>query len=468
VQSKIHSCNSRKIHANHKNKFTQFIKFSYRNSQNTKQVSRKITQAKMKAYKKRIVDAAISEALEVFGALVIEGARAVGKSTSARQISASGVSLDSSPELAALAQTSPGAVLPGKVPRLIDEWQLAPAVWNAVRHEVDQRGRPGQFILTGSATPTDDITRHSGAGRFGRIRLRTMSLAETGDSTKQVNFRSLFSANAKKIAAFGGPDIPGFARLITKGGWPFLAGMTEKKASLWLQGYLEDTARLDIDGRGDRERVKALMRALARNLSTETAISNLMNESQIENTGAPSNTSVSTPTVRKYLDALTRVFVLEELPPWSARIRSKVRQRTSPKWHFVDPSLAAAALGVNADKLLSEPRTLGLFFESLAIRDLRIYAGALGGTVSYYRDETGLEVDAIAELPNRKCAAFEIKLGGESRIAEGAANLKKLRGKLEETRRRDLKSLNIITAGNTSRTRDDGVNIIGLGHMTLA
>ena len=418
----------------------------------------------MKTYKKRIADAALSEALRVFGAVVIEGARAVGKSTSATHAAASGVSLDSSPELAALAQTSPGAVLPGKVPRLIDEWQLAPAVWNAVRHEVDRRGRAGQFILTGSAAPTDDITRHSGAGRFGRIRLRTMSLAETGDSTGDVNFRSLFSKRTK-VAAFGGPDIPGFARLITKGGWPFLAGKTQKQASLWLQGYLEDTARLDIDGGSDRERVKALMRALARNLSTETAISNLMKESQIENAGAPLGASVSTPTVRKYLDALSRIFVLEELPPWSTHIRSKVRQRTSPKWHFVDPSLAAAALGVDANKLLSEPRTLGLFFESLAIRDLRIYAGALGGTVSYYRDETGLEIDAIAELPNGKWAGFEIKLGGESRIDEGAANLKKLRGKLEESRRRDLMSLNIITAGNTSRTRDDGVNIIGLGHM---
>ena len=421
----------------------------------------------MKAYKKRIADAALSEALKVFGALVIEGARAVGKSTTAAHVAASGVSLDSSPELAALAQTSPATVLAGKVPRLIDEWQLAPAVWNAARHEVDQRGRAGQFILTGSAAPTDDITRHSGAGRFGRIRLRTMSLSETGDSTADVNFRSLFSKNAK-VAALGGPDIPGFARLITKGGWPSLAGKTQKQATLWLQGYLEDTARLDIDGSGNRERVKALIRALARNLSTETAISNLMTESQIENTGAPPGAPVSTPTVRKYLDALTRIFVLEELPPWSTHIRSKVRQRTSPKWHFVDPSLAAAALGVDAAKLLSEPRTLGLFFESLAIRDLRIYAGALGGTVSYYRDETGLEIDAIAELPNGKCAAFEIKLGGETRIAEGADNLKKLRAKLDETRRRDLMSLNIITAGTTSRTRDDGVNIIALGHMTVA
>ena len=420
----------------------------------------------MKKYKKRFADVASKNAIETFGAVVIEGAKAVGKSTSAIHIAASSVSLDSSPELAALAQTSPGVVLAGQVPRLVDEWQLAPNLWNAVRHEADRRGSPGQFILTGSATPTDEITLHSGAGRFGRIRLRTMSLAETGHSTTQVNFRDLFS-RGRKIGGLGGPEIPQIARLVVQGGWPLVMGMTEEQSSLYLRSYLEDTARLDVGNRTDRQRVQSLIRALARNLATETAIRRLMNESQLTEPELSEDAGVSVPTVRKYLDSLTRIFILEELPAWSTHIRSSVRQRVSPKWHFLDPSLAASALGVNSARLLTEPKTLGFFFESLAIRDLRIYAEALGGNVSYYRDETGLEVDAVAELPDGKWAGFEIKLGGEQFVNEGATNLKKLRDKLAEQRQRDLMSLNVVTAGNTSYSRDDGVNVIALGHLTV-
>ena len=420
----------------------------------------------MKKYKKRFADVAIKNAIETFGAVVIEGAKAVGKSTSAIHIAASSVSLDSSPELAALAQTSPGVVLAGQVPRLVDEWQLAPNLWNAVRHEADRRGSPGQFILTGSATPTDEITLHSGAGRFGRIRLRTMSLAETGHSTTQVNFRDLFS-RGRKIGGLGGPEIPQIARLVVQGGWPLVMGMTEEQSSLYLRSYLEDTARLDVGNRTDRQRVQSLIRALARNLATETAIRRLMNESQLTEPELSEDAGVSVPTVRKYLDSLTRIFILEELPAWSTHIRSSVRQRVSPKWHFLDPSLAASALGVNSARLLTEPKTLGFFFESLAIRDMRIYAEALGGNVSYYRDETGLEVDAVAELPDGKWAGFEIKLGGEQFVNEGATNLKKLRDKLAEQRQRDLMSLNVVTAGNTSYSRDDGVNVIALGHLTV-
>jgi predicted AAA+ superfamily ATPase len=421
----------------------------------------------VKEYKKRFADAAIKTAVETFGAVVIEGAKAVGKSTSALHAAASSVSLDRSPELAAVAQTSPDVVLAGDVPRLVDEWQLAPNIWNAVRHEADKRGVPGQFILTGSATPTDDITRHSGAGRFGRIRLRTMSLAEMGHSTAQVNFRDLFACGGK-VGGFGGADIPLIASLIVQGGWPFVLGMTEKQAALYLRSYLEDTARLDVGSRTDRERVKALIRALARNLATETAMRNLMSETQITEAGLSEDAGVSAPTLRKYLDSLTRIFILEELPAWSTHIRSRVRQRVSPKWHFLDPSLAASALGIHSARLLSEPKTLGFFFESLAIRDLRIYADAMGGTISYYRDETGLEVDAVAELPDGKWAGFEIKLGGEQLVNEGAANLKKLRDKVADQRQRDLMSLTVVTAGNTSYSRDDGVNVVALGHLTFA
>jgi len=420
----------------------------------------------VKQYKKRVVDAAIKTALQTFGAVIIEGARAVGKSTSAAYAAASSTSLDSSPEFAAMVQTSPNVILTGDVPRLIDEWQLAPNIWNAVKHEVDKRGLPGQFILTGSATPTDDLTRHSGAGRFARIRLRTMSLAETGHSTEQINFRDLFLRDGK-VGGCGGPDIPQITSLIVKGGWPFVMDMSEEQASLYLRSYLEDTARLDVGNRTDRERVKVLIRALARNLSTERAIRHLINETQIMDEPLSNEVGISQPTLRKYLDNLTRIFILDELPAWATHIRSKVRQRVGPKWHFIDPSLAAASLGIHSSRLLSEPKTLGFFFESLVIRDLRIYADAMGGNVAYYRDETGLEVDTVIELPDGRWAGFEIKLGGEQFINEGATNLLKLKNKVSAQRQQDLMSLNIVTAGNTSYSREDGVNVIALGHLTF-
>ena len=197
-----------------------------------------------------------------------------------------------------------------------------------------------------------------------------MSLAETGHSTTQVNFRDLFS-RGRKIGGLGGPEIPQIARLVVQGGWPLVMGMTEEQSSLYLRSYLEDTARLDVGNRTDRQRVQSLIRALARNLATETAIRRLMNESQLTEPELSEDAGVSVPTVRKYLDSLTRIFILEELPAWSTHIRSSVRQRVSPKWHFLDPSLAASALGVNSARLLTEPKTLGFFFESLAIRDLR-------------------------------------------------------------------------------------------------
>ncbi|MDD5705419.1 MAG: DUF4143 domain-containing protein [Kiritimatiellae bacterium] len=420
----------------------------------------------MRKYIPRIVDKSIAEALTIFGAVIIEGARGVGKSTSAEHAAGSGIALDSSPEAAALAQTNPALVFEGKAPRLIDEWQLAPNVWNAVRHEVDRRGIPGQFILTGSATPADELTRHSGAGRFGRIRLRTLSLSEAGQSTAHVNFCDLFSKETE-VEGIGGPDIRKQAEWMIKGGWPFVLNLEEKKASAYLRSYLEDTARVDVGNRTDRQRVKALLRALARNLCTETSIRNLMTEAQIAEESLDNDTGVSTPTIRKYLDSLARIFILDELPAWKTHIRSKVRQRVSPKWHFVDPSLAAAALGIDSARLLSEPKTLGFFFESLCIRDLRVYADALEGEVATYRDETGLEVDAIVELRDGKWAGFEVKLGGSSLIEEGARSLIKLRDKLPEQRRDELTSLNVLTAGHTSYTRADGVNVIALGHLAF-
>ena len=416
----------------------------------------------MNGYRQRIVDQIVHSAMDTFGAVIIQGPRAAGKTTTGLQVAASSIRLDSSPEVAALAETSPGTVLGGKTPRLLDEWQLAPTLWNAVRHEVDERALPGQFVLTGSATPADDITRHSGAGRFLRVTLRPMTLAESGESIEAFTLADLFD-NAK-IGGVGGPTVEDYTDLLIRGGWPALVAQPNRSPREYLSSYLDDVARVDLphaDLRADPMRMRALIRALARNVSTEISASKLSKESEI---GDP-DTEVSAQTVRKYLDALTRVFVVEEQPAWATHLRSKVRLRTQPKWHFIDPSLAASAIGASRGALLNDLNTLGLLFESLCIRDLRVYAQQLAGAVYHYRDEVGLEVDAIVELNDGRWAAFEVKMGGSKNIELAANNLKALKSKVSEKRSSQLASLNILTAGSTSYTRPDGINVVALGHL---
>jgi predicted AAA+ superfamily ATPase len=295
-----------------------------------------------------------------------------------------------------------------------------------------------------------------------------MSLFESGVAAYQIDFKEFFRKEPK-ISGVAGPDVLTYASHIIIGGWPLTQKMSERQASVYLRNYLEDVAKVDVGDNSDPARVMALIRSVSRNIATEATLTHLAGESKILEADAENDSrqSVSLPTARKYLDSLSKVFVLEELNPWSTHIRSKVRQRVSPKWHFVDPSVAAAALELSAKQLIDDPNTLGYFFESLCIRDLRIYAEALGGTVSHYRDEKALEVDAVAELFGGEWAAFEIKLGGEDYIEEGASNLKKLYGKLSASKQKDMRSLNVLTAGNVSYRRDDGVNVVALGHIGL-
>lgn len=439
----------------------------------------------MMDYRERIADRLVRDALTTFGAVVIQGARAVGKTTLGQQVARSSVRLDSSPRLAELAEVSADAVLGGATPRLIDEWQLAPSLWNAVRHAVDERAVPGQFILTGSATPADDLTRHSGAGRFRRITLRPMALAESGESTGEISLASLFAAYGAVPATVGGPTVIDYAGLLVRGGWPALVAQPARSATEYLGAYLDDIARVDLPGAAasvDPARMGALVRALARNISTEATATLLARESGLSASdsdaskrgGAPGEAasaqsvpaqSVSAQSVRRYADALARIFVLEEQPAWAPHLRSKVRLRVSPKWHFADPSLACAALDAGPEALLADPEMLGLLFESLCVRDLRSYAQPISGSVYHYRDETGLEVDAIVELRDGRWAGFEVKLGGERAVEGAAANLRKLRGKVAESRATQLRSLNVLTAGELSYTRPDGVNVIALGHL---
>lgn len=414
----------------------------------------------MPAYRARVADEAISRALTSVGGVLLEGARAVGKTTTGLHHAASSVRLDSDPDLPTLAGLEPATVLAGATPRLIDEWQLAPQLWNAVRHEIDERRAPGQFLLAGSATPPDDVTRHSGAGRFIRIRMRTLSLWESGESPGVVSLRSMLEGGAT-VAGLADFSVSDYANAIARGGWPLLVNNPRADPAQALRSYVEDVARVDLQSSGtprDPVRVGALLRALARNVSTEASLAGLGRE-------AGGAEPLSPRTVSAYLSDLERIFVFEQQPAWATHLRSKVRQRVSPKWQSVDPSIAAVLLGASAERLLKDLRTLGLLFEALALRDLRIYAAANGASVFHYRDETGLEVDAIIETLDGRWIAVEVKLGGEDAINTAASSLLALRDKLQDEPRSRLSALAVITAGKVALTRPDGVHVVPLSLM---
>jgi predicted AAA+ superfamily ATPase len=409
-----------------------------------------------------VTDQVIAADLGTFGAVILQGPRACGKTTTALKICASSVRLDADTGAAQLAELSPASLLGGSTPRLIDEWQRAPALWNAIRHEVDQRQTPGQFILTSSATPSEDDQRHSGAGRFGRVTMRTMSLYESGESTGEVSLEALLAG--EPVSGLGGLTVAEYARVTARGGWPRLIGSSSAKPQRYLTAYLDDIARVDLRIGGvsvDPMRMSAVIRAIARNVATEASAARLGREAQL----AGSNRGVSEKTVRGYLDALTRVFVVEEQPAWPVELRSAVRLRVAPKWHFIDPSLAATMLGADERRLLGDLNTFGFLFESLCVRDLRIYGEALGAQLSHYRDASGLEIDAILERRDGRWAAFEVKLGGERAIDAAAASLLALRAKVSQQRADDCAALSVLTAGSASYTRADGINVVVLGHL---
>jgi len=415
----------------------------------------------MKAYEPRLIDSLIERKLKSAGAVVLRGPRAVGKTTTALHHAASSVRLDQRQELIHAAELTPETLLAGTVPRLIDEWQLAPCIWNSIRAEIDARGVPGQFILTGSAAPVEDQTRHTGAGRMARLTLRPMTLFEQGKTTGMVRFADLFT-KATTVGGTGGPVVPEYAGLIVKGGWPALRRLDTDAALDALTDYIDNIADVDlqvIKGHPEPVRMAALLKALARNISTAASLEKLAAEAEI-----PSG-SISMPTIRKYLDQLARIFILEELPAWKPHIRSSIRMRVKPKWHFVDPSLATAALGTTADGLLGDLNAMGLLFESMAIRDLRVYADGVDANVFHYRDSTALEIDAIVERRDGAWIGLEVKLGGERAIEEAVASFEKLRSRLTEATLARLASFSIITGGQASYTRPDGIHVVSLGHL---
>ena len=381
------------------------------------------------AYLPRIADAELADLLQASGAVLVEGARAVGKTATAMQAAASRVLLDVDANARRMVDIDPAAVLAGDAPRLIDEWQLQPAIWNQVRRAVDERAARGQFILTGSAMPADDITRHTGAGRFTRLRMRPMSLREIGRSNGRMSLSGLLSGEEQRAPAAALP-IAELAELVAVGGWPASIGNSPASALRLNRGYLEDIRRTDISRASGKQRdpvrVGRLLRSLARNLATPVTLAKLA--ADIGDNGR----QMKPDTAAAYLDALERLMVLENQPAWSPHLRSRAMLRSTPVRHFVDPSLAVAALRTSPQALLADLNYFGFLFESMVIRDLRVYAQAADAQVFHYREKDGLEVDAVVEAADGRWAAFEIKLG-ERWVEEGATNLRRLAKRLAET-----------------------------------
>lgn len=412
------------------------------------------------SYQPRLVDAELAARLQSTGAVLIEGPRACGKTATARQAASSEVLLDVDQSARLAIGVDPSLVLAGETPRLIDEWQIEPTIWNHVRWAVDDRGSPGQFILTGSAVPADDSTRHTGAGRFGRIRMRPMSLYETGHSIGLVSLRSLLLGDPLDSVQDPGFTVAELGERIVVGGWPGLQQLTPAGAARSVQDYFEEVVRVDV-GRaaGSRpypERVALVARSLARNTATYAAATTIA----IDAGGADG--PLDDDTVRSYMSGLRRVLVVEDQPAWTTRIRSRSSLRSSPKRHFVDPSLAAAAMRATPTRLLADLETMGFLFESLVVRDLRVYAQASDGRVLQYRDNTGLEVDAIVETGDGRWGAFEVKLG--TRFIDAAATtLQRFADRVDTDHVGSPAVLAVIVATGPAYVRPDGVHVIPIG-----
>jgi predicted AAA+ superfamily ATPase len=412
-------------------------------------------------YHPRIADLELKQRLEATGAVVVEGPRACGKTELARQIAASEVLLDIDEEARRAIAIDPGLVLAGDSPRLIDEWQIEPTIWNHVRRIVDQRQNVGQFILTGSSVPSDDITRHTGAGRISRLRLRTMSLLESGYSSGEISLGSLLEGQFLNCAD-PGLKVKDVVERLCAGGWPGHLDLPLKASLDAQRDYLEEIQRVDIvrvDGvRRDPYNVARVIRSLARNVATTVSARTLAADAG----GAAG--SLDDDTVRDYLDALRRLMIVEEQSAWSPHLRSRSILRKSPKRHFVDPSLAVASLGATPDRLLKDLNLLGFLFESLVHRDLSIYAQAMDAAVFHYRDNTNVEVDAIVETRHGDWCAFEVKLG-TGQVDQAAAALLKFCDRMDLNKCGEPKTLGVIVSNGYGYMRKDGVAVIPIGAL---
>lgn len=401
------------------------------------------------------------------GAVLIQGPKWCGKTTTAEQQAKSVVYMDD-PEYmeqnVELASLSPKKLLAGATPRLIDEWQLAPQLWDAARFEVDHRDEEGQFIFTGSAVPADtDKIHHSGTGRFAWLTMRTMSLYESGESTGEVSLSDLFSNPNTDVFGTNNLNIDSIAWLICRGGWPRATTINKEVALDMAYRYYEAVVNNDISRvdnvKRDAERTKKILRSIARNQCAQISVSTIC--ADIENNDTVSANRL---TIASYIDALKKIFVLEDSLAWNPNLRSKTAIRSSETRYFSDPSIGVAALGVGPNDLINDLSTMGLFFESMCIRDLRVYADAMEGSIYHYRDSNGLECDAVLHLRNGSYGLIEIKLGGEKNIEEGAKNLKLLASRIDTTKMKAPSFLMILT-GTTKYAirREDGVYVVPIG-----
>lgn len=414
-------------------------------------------------YIRRLSDAKLELLLRAKGAVLIEGPKWCGKTRSAEELAASVLYMqdpDTTKASILTAQNKPSLLLEGDTPRLLDEWQVAPELWNAVRFAVDKRRAKGQFILTGSVTPEKTAGMHTGTGRIARMNMRTMSLFESGESTGEISLSSLFSSEVGMEGA-SRLSIEQLAFIINRGGWPGVVKETDERIALSVASdYVDAVANEDIskvdDVEKDPDRVMRLLRSLSRNISAEAKTATILNDMKAN------DEYLAQGTITKYISALKRIFVIDDLPAWSARLRSKTAIRTTAKRHFTDPSIAAATLRATPAKLLKDFNTFGFLFESLCIRDLRVYAESIDGHVYHYRDKSGLEIDAIIELADGRWGAAEIKMSLAD-IDAASANLLKL-SKVVDTAKMSAPSfLMVLTATEYAFQMKNGIWIVPLG-----
>lgn len=416
----------------------------------------------MKTYLPRIADGMLADRLKRKGAVQIKGAKWCGKTETAKQQAKSVLYLqdpDVYEQNMRAARVKPSLLLRGDEPRLIDEWQIAPQIWDAVRFAVDQDPEPGRFILTGSAVP-GERPLHSGTGRFAFLTMRPMSLFESQESSGEVSLARLFDSSTP-IEGVSSQTIEDIAFIASRGGWPASVLIPNRHTALaTAQDYVEaiceeDISRVDGVSRNP-DKARALLRSYARNIATQASDATLREDM------SPAGETLSQPSLSRYLDALTDIFVIEELSAWNPQLRSKTAVRTSPTRCFVDPSIGVAALGASPDHLLQDLRTFGLLFETLCIRDIRVYADALGGHVFHYRDKSGLEADAVIVLDDGRWGLVEVKLG-DAYVDEGSKNLRLLADKIDQQAMGSPAFLAVVTAEGYAYTRDDGVHVVPIG-----
>jgi predicted AAA+ superfamily ATPase len=420
-----------------------------------------------KIYKKRIADQMLTDKLDAMGAVLIEGPKGCGKTTTAEQLAKSILYMDDpehSDQYMQMAQTNIRFLLQGETPRLIDEWQIVPKFWDAIRFEVDHRDDDGQFILTGSAVPPDGSEiHHTGTARYGWLTMRPMSLWESGDSNGSISLGDLFNS-PEQIGSSSDMKLEQLAFLICRGGWPkSIFKKSEKAAMMQAIEYYEAITRSDIsrvdDVLRDEERAKRLMRSYSRHQGSQASVPTILADIAVNETK-----DISDVTVTSYLKALKKIFVIEDMPAWNPNLRSKTAIRTSDTRYFVDPSLACAALGLGPMDLINDLNTFGLLFETLCVRDLRVYADALDGKVYHYRDKNGLECDAVVHLRSGLYGLIEIKLGGDNLVDEGAKNLLSLSKKIDTTKMKAPAFRMVLTGvGTYAYKRTDGTFIVPIG-----